>query len=297
MIITQFITQRVQQYATSVHFHSMRLYCLFFHSSLLQPVEGTFFSIGLASQTAHNLSKKMEVQKDKDLCDMVAQFQATTDSGEWKQGRGATKPHMRHIRQRRSWDCGMACVQMVVHLHNDHPTWKEMYQICNTSSIWTVHLSSMLLQRGVQHSIVTTCAGVNQDLESMSFYRAHIEKEKEEVLTLFEESVHAGIKIIERGFTANEFRQLLLKRRVVLILLVDNRGLRCIECGCMKRNWLSCSFTGHYVVVSSYDKERNAFVYHDPAERRVTTCWMSMEDFDRCRLVKGTDEDVVIVPY
>ena len=228
----------------------------------------------------------------QDIVDNDFQSNATLH---WEHAR-TIKPKVRHIRQRKAWDCGLACVQMIIRLHSDNSTWQEIYLTCRTSSIWTIHLSSALLQRGVPHVITTTCAGVNQDLESLSFYRDHIQKEEKDVMLLFENSLSSGVSIIERGFSSAEFQQLLQTRCVVLILLVDNRKLRCIECGCLKRNWFSCSFTGHYVVVSSYDEERNAFVYHDPASG-TKTCWMSNDDFDRCRLVKGTDEDVVIVPY
>ena len=223
-------------------------------------------------------------------------FQINLDGFEWVHGRTFQPSSLKHIRQRKSWDCGLACIEMITHLYQNQATFNEIYQLCRTDSIWTVHLSSILLQRNIPHSIVTTCAGVNQDLESLTFYRNHIDKEKSDVLDLFQTSINAGINIVERGFTAIEFRNLLLTRQVVLILLVDTRGLRCIECGCMKRNWLSCGFAGHYVVVSSYDVEKEAFEYHDPAGR-THTCWMNMNDFDRCRLVKGTDEDVVIIPY
>lgn len=215
----------------------------------------------------------------------------------WTLARG-DGPNIKHMRQCRSWDCGLACVQMVVRLCTKKKMkFQEISNLCNnTTSIWTIHLSSALLQCNVPHLITTTCAGVNQDLESLSFYRNHIAHESLEVLSLFDVSIESGIKIIERGYTAENFRTLLLTRRVVLILLVDNRGLRCTDCGCMKRNWLSCGFTGHYVVISSYDVDRESFVYHDPADR-VSTCWMLLDHFDQCRLVKGTDEDVVVVPY
>jgi hypothetical protein len=222
-------------------------------------------------------------------------FQADPALG-WCLNRG-TAPNVKHVRQCRSWDCGLACIQMVARLRNDALTFKEISKLCgNITSIWTVHLSSVLLQRNIAHAIVTTCAGVNQDLESLSFYQDHIEQEKNDVLRLFNTSINNGIRIIESGYSGVNFKHLLLTRRVVLIVLVDNRGLRCTDCGCMKRNWFSCGFTGHYVLVQGYDEEREAFVYHDPADR-VQKCWMTLLQFDQCRLVKGTDEDVVVVPY
>ena len=215
---------------------------------------------------------------------------------EWSLSRDHN-PIINHVRQCKYWDCGLACVQMVTHLYGDVQTFQDVSDLCNNvTSIWTIHLSSALLQLNIPHCITTTCAGVNQDLESLSFYVDHIENEKQEVMSLFENSIKAGTQIIESGYSAINFRALLLTRRVILILLVDTRGLRCSECGCSKRNWLTCGFTGHYLVVSSYDEEKESFVYHDPASR-ARTCWMTIKQFDQCRLVKGTDEDVVIIPY
>jgi hypothetical protein len=87
---------------------------------------------------------------------------------------------------------------MVTHLYGDVQTFQDVSDLCNNvTSIWTIHLSSALLQLNIPHCITTTCAGVNQDLESLSFYVDHIENEKQEVMSLFENSIKAGTQIIE----------------------------------------------------------------------------------------------------
>ena len=161
-----------------------------------------------------------------------------------------------------------------------------------------MHVSELLRQHyRVSHFLTTTCAGVNRDLANMAFYRGHIDREEEDVLRLFDKARADGLLVSERGFDAEHWRDLLVARRVVLIVLVDNRTLSCTECpACLKRNWLGCSFCGHYIVVVGWDGERGAFAYRDPASR-APMCWMRPRDFDRTRLCKGTDEDVVVVPF
>ena len=79
-----------------------------------------------------------------------------------------------HLRQVRSWDCGLACARMVVALcrkGKDSPPAEEAERVCGTQSVWTVHISELLRQHYcVLHFLTTTCAGVNRDLERMAFY-------------------------------------------------------------------------------------------------------------------------------
>ncbi len=209
---------------------------------------------------------------------------------------------LRHVRQSRGWDCGLACVEMVarfcapIEARNTRNDFISLWEDAGTTSLWTIHLSSLLRARGVVHFYATTCAGVNQDLKSMLFYRRHIENDSESVLALFDEAHKAGIKIVEYSFSVEAWKHAIMTRRIVIILLVDTRALRCVECGCMKRNWLSCGFTGHYVVVFAYDIEKEAFAYHDPASH-CHVCWMRPLDFDKARSAKGTDEDVLVCAY
>ena len=241
---------------------------------------------------------------------------------------------LQHVRQSRSWDCGLACVQMVANfcapstamttlrstvatapdpqvatIRTAEPSGKPasaISQLANTfetlrdevgtTSVWTVHLSTLLRARGVAHIYTTTCAGINEDLKSMHFYRDHIDKDEARVLALFDEARAAGVPIIERSFPVSAWLHAIMTRRIVLILLVDTRALRCEVCGCFKRQFLTCSFTGHYIVVFAYDTARECFAYHDPGSACMV-CWMRPIDFDKARSAKGTDEDVIICAY
>ena len=221
---------------------------------------------------------------------------------------------LRHVRQSRGWDCGLACVQMVADFcspaasasksvgasssssHLPENSFKALRDEVGTTSVWTVHLSTLLRARGVAHIYTTTCAGINTDLKSLTFYRSHIDRDQERVLALFDEAHAAGVPIVERSFPVEAWQHAIMTRRVVLILLVDTRALRCVVCGCFKRQWFTCGFAGHYVVVFAYDTEKEAFAYHDPGSD-CKVCWMRPVDFDKARSAKGTDEDVIVCAY
>ena len=209
---------------------------------------------------------------------------------------------LRHVRQSRGWDCGLACVEMVARFcapleaQNSGNDFMCLWQEAGTTSLWTIHLSTLLQSRGVPHFYTTTCAGINQDLKSMLFYRGHIDNDHDRVMALFDKARKAGTTIVERSFSVEAWKHAIMTRRIVIILLVDNRALRCVECGCMKRNWFSCTFTGHYILVFAWDTRREAFAYHDPASV-CKVCWMRPIDFDKARYAKGTDEDVLVCAY
>jgi hypothetical protein len=209
---------------------------------------------------------------------------------------------LRHVRQSRGWDCGLACVQMVAKFCASSAaaaagtTFQDLRREVGTTSVWTIHLSTLLRARNVAHLYATTCAGINEELKSLLFYRTHIDKDQERVLALFDEARAAGVPIMERSFPVDAWQHALTTRRVVLILLVDTRALRCVVCGCFKRQLLTCGFTGHYVVVFAFDTDKQAFAYHDPGSV-CEVCWMRPVDFDKARSAKGTDEDVIVCAY
>ena len=180
--------------------------------------------------------------------------------------------------------------------HVNPNTFKALRDEVGTTSVWTVHLSTLLRARNVAHIYFTTCAGINEELKSLMFYRNHIDKDQERVLALFDEARDAGVPVVERSFPVDAWQHAITTRRVVLILLVDTRALRCVVCGCFKRQFLTCGFTGHYVVVFAFDTDKQAFAYHDPGSV-CKVCFMRPVDFDKAHCAKGTDEDVLVCAY
>jgi len=101
-----------------------------------------------------------------------------------------------HVRQRRSWDCGIACVAMVVSMLEceycgapEHaagltvaamsddkaaPLLGELARLVATTSTWTADLAFLLSVLGVPCTLRSTHLGVDEGLEDMPFYRDHV---------------------------------------------------------------------------------------------------------------------------
>ena len=72
-----------------------------------------------------------------------------------------------HVRQSFNWDCGLACVLMILRgmgaTRCDLPA---MRLLCPTTSIWTVDLAHLLCRFGLDVTFCTVTLGANPDFVS-----------------------------------------------------------------------------------------------------------------------------------
>jgi hypothetical protein len=94
--------------------------------------------------------------------------------------------HIPHVRQLFNWDCGLACVLMVLRAlrlqHLDMPTLRHL---CPTKSIWTVDLAHLLRACGVDVTFLTVTLGANQAYAGEHFYVETMRDDQERVERLF----------------------------------------------------------------------------------------------------------------
>lgn len=101
-----------------------------------------------------------------------------------------------HIKQLRSWDCGLACVLMVLRtLGLNHYDLQDLEQLCCTTSIWTVDLAYLLQKLSIRFSFFTVTLGANPDFSMENFYKEQLANDIGRVDMLFQRSVEEGIKI------------------------------------------------------------------------------------------------------
>jgi hypothetical protein len=82
-----------------------------------------------------------------------------------------------HVKQRKNWDCGLACLLMLANIQNRHsqdsndaappnpvPQWESLSAMCATTSIWTVDLADLMVRSGLcspqQFVFLTVVIGV-----------------------------------------------------------------------------------------------------------------------------------------
>lgn len=203
-----------------------------------------------------------------------------------------------HVRQLCNWDCGLACVLMVLKMLGvEGCDLKYLSQLCQTTSIWTVDLAHLLRHFKVDVAFLTVTIGANPNFAIETFYKENMEEDGERVNMLFEKAPQVGIRVQWRSITGEELSLLILSGGFLAIALVDKRKLShpwldelCLAdcCG------LNTGYTGHYVVICGYDMDADEFEIRDPASSS-TSGRISLDALDEARKSFGTDEDLLLI--
>ncbi|XP_059666339.1 guanylyl cyclase 1 isoform X2 [Cornus florida] len=203
-----------------------------------------------------------------------------------------------HINQLQTWDCGLACVLMVLRtLGINNCNIQELGDLCCTTSIWTVDLAYLLQRFSVNFSYFTVTLGANPNFSVESFYKEQLPNDLVRVDMLFQKALEAGIDIQCRSISGEDISLLILSGKYIAIALVDQFKLG--------RSWLgdvcvsdfsggSSGYTGHYVVICGYDAITDEFEIRDPASSREREC-ITSKCLQDARKSFGTDEDLLLV--
>jgi hypothetical protein len=138
----------------------------------------------------------------------------------------------------------------------------------------------------------TLTLGANPAYASECFYRSQLSVDRTRVERLFREAEEAGIALRHESVSWQSLRNILLTGEHLVILLVDKTKLK-EGAGCCC-GLIEPGYTGHYIVVSSFDVARQAFIVLDPACAAAYKT-INPESLDCARCSFGTDEDVLIV--
>ncbi|KAG4989767.1 hypothetical protein JHK85_032750 [Glycine max] len=131
-----------------------------------------------------------------------------------------------HINQIYTWDCGLACVLMVLKtIGVNNCDIQTLAELCCTTSIWTVDLAYLLQRFAVAFSYFTVTFGANPNYSIESFYKEELPNDLVRVDLLFQKAVEAGIDIQCRSISAEEISILILSGKYIAIVLVDHNKL------------------------------------------------------------------------
>ncbi|KAJ7959688.1 Guanylyl cyclase [Quillaja saponaria] len=203
-----------------------------------------------------------------------------------------------HVNQLYSWDCGLACVVMVLKtIGNKDWNIQALTDLCCTTSIWTVDLAYLLQRFSASFSYFTVTFGANPNYCVESFYKEQLPNDLVRVDMLFQKALEAGINIQCRSITGAEISVLILSGEYIAIALVDHYK--------MSHFWLeddqvagvfgsNSSYTGHYVLICGYDAGADEFEIRDPASSRKHKM-ISSGCLEEARKAFGTDEDLLLI--
>jgi len=236
---------------------------------------------------------------------------------------GSVHTRVDHVRQCFKWDCGIACIMMVLRTRGVHKTRKELADMAGTSSVWTVDLAYIMRKCGLACTFHTVMEGVREDYAEESFYKDELDEDRVRVDGLFRGAKEAGVGIATARLTVGDIAAAVLQGRLAIVL-TDRRlmrpgagrahsrlaagggaggrgaaavaaaaGRRADQKGATTRE-PSGDFTGHYVILCGYDSATSRFDVCDPACDcpRYT---VATDQLDAARKAWGTDEDIIIM--
>jgi len=102
-----------------------------------------------------------------------------------------------HVQQAFTWDCGLACVLMVLRTLGVDccDGIAHLEKLCSTTSVWTVDLAYLLHKFSVVFSFFTVTIGANPQYSAETFYREQLQEDIDRVDELFGKAFDAGISI------------------------------------------------------------------------------------------------------
>jgi len=232
-------------------------------------------------------------------------------------------PRVPHIKQLYNWDCGLACLSMVLqtihHNNNINPayTLPNLIQSCPVQSIWTIDLAHILSHLLITTSsssstttaprisitFSTTTLGINYDAYAHeTFYSKCIDKDRHRVEQLFSLAPSAGIIIKQKSITIQQLADIVADGRHLVIALV-NKALFFTNNN-SSNNINRVGYFGHYIVIAEYNKGKDEFAIRDPAavdsgnsDIEEEEEWIKAGVLDVARRDIGTDEDLLLIEY
>ncbi|KAK3230981.1 hypothetical protein Dsin_002862 [Dipteronia sinensis] len=201
-----------------------------------------------------------------------------------------------HINQLFTWDCGLACVSMVLRTFGINSyNIQGLADLCCTTSIWTVDLAYLLQKFNIRFSYFTVTFGANPNYSVETFYKEQLPNDLVRVDMLFQKARGAGINIEfnrwNRNFSNDIIRKLYcncVSRPIQIKSILDGDviipGFYGNDSG----------YTGHYVVICGYDVDADEFEIRDPASSRIHER-VSSKRLEEARKSFGTDEDILLI--
>lgn len=127
-----------------------------------------------------------------------------------------------HVRQSYNWDCGLACVEMVLRALDVPCTAAHLREQASTRSVWTIDLAFLLESYGVATRYYTSQIGCNPEYETLGFYSARLRDDRARVEQLFNQAASAGSPRVEQAMLSRaELHAALLAGHTLAIVLLD----------------------------------------------------------------------------
>ncbi|KAG5190700.1 Guanylyl cyclase, partial [Tribonema minus] len=250
---------------------------------------------------------------------------AATESGPSVSGEFLPGLHkLGHQKQLSTWDCGVACLMMVLSSLNRDHTRDTLLAALGTNSVWTIDLALILHEHGICFHFLTRSTGVSPAYKGIAFYRSQFDADAARVTRRFREARRRNLAVGVGSLEIADIRRLVELDACAVLVLVDARHLphhfksaaasaaavagsgataAAPNAGALPP--AQASYRGHYVLLLGYADDGEggdgggggvggAFVARDPAvpEEHVL---IAATVLDAARRSFGTDEDMLVI--
>jgi hypothetical protein len=213
-----------------------------------------------------------------------------------------------HVKQRETWDCGIACLEMILSRDGDNPEFYSTSTLLDRigkgiQSIWTAdlvwcfyhHYNSNLTdhERHCCCLFVTKSLWPNKEWKQLDYYQQAYASDSQRVTHRVHEmqqqqESRSNVFLCPRtaSLSMTAVKDLVKRKDCVAMALVDHSLL-------LSQQPLAPTghYVGHYIVLTGV-LPNNMLVVHNPAMDEGPT-YVSLEIFERAWRAQGTDEDIV----
>mmetsp|Transcript_20180 Transcript_20180/g.29953 ORF Transcript_20180/g.29953 Transcript_20180/m.29953 type:complete len:281 (-) Transcript_20180:273-1115(-) len=216
------------------------------------------------------------------------------------------KPEYFHIQQTESWDCGIACLLMVLRWLRDNLSSPEKksfdeqadrvwaLKTVNTESIWSIDLVHVLQQirktKKLKFSYLFASRALEVDLhhQHLSYYEESFLDDQIRVTRLFQQAKEEDWSLIKLDAQLDlvQVASLVGRPDCLAIALVDNMVLM--------QKAESSNYAGHYIIISGVHSDKETFQIHNPDSLNPMD-YISFPIFEKAWRAQGTDEDIIFL--
>lgn len=141
--------------------------------------------------------------------------------------------NLTHHSQKYDWDCGLACILMVLGATSRTYFLNNFDKICNAegfgNSPWTIDLCYVLKKFNIKHVYFTKTIGVDESYATDPIYKELVGKNKHRITKRFQEAESNGISLDKRTVDFGAFVRHLAHEGPI-ILLTNVHLLHCDIC-------------------------------------------------------------------
>lgn len=126
------------------------------------------------------------------------------------------------IPQEHSWDCGIACCNMIRRWcdPSTEPIDARTVTTC-AKPLWTIELFNLLYSSGIQVSMFTKCMGVNPANSKLKWYANAHESEQQSTEQWFERAIREKWPVYEKTLGLETLKAIVSDRNKAVIILLD----------------------------------------------------------------------------